>query len=56
VIKNQLRKNNRDMRLNPALVKSRNRFVIKKSRVSGNVTQTAWSNELKTAVKVESTL
>jgi len=42
------------MKLNPTLVKLRDRFcVIEKSRVSGNITQIAWSNELKIAVKVE---
>ena len=54
MVRNQTRKNKRDMKLNPTLVKLCDRFcVIKKSKVSANITQTAWSNELKIAVKVE---
>jgi len=42
------------MKLNLTLVNCAIDFcVIKKSRVSGNITQTAWSNEFKIAVKVE---
>ena len=42
------------MKLNSTLVKSHDQFcVIKISSVSANITQTAWSNELKIAVKVE---
>jgi len=42
------------MKLNPTLVKLCNQFcVIKKSRALGNITQIAWSNELKIAVKAE---
>ena len=53
-VRNQSRKRQRDMKLNPTLVKLRNRFcVIKKSRVYANITQTAGSNEFKIAVKVE---
>ena len=42
------------MKLNPTLIKNAQSIcVIKKSRVSANLTQTARRNEFKIAVKVE---